>query len=386
MDGQRTLAHRLCVSVLAAAALQSRLTPSAMTLWLFALVASELFTWLGTRGITHASPGTLLQRAAFLLHVGFSTFLWSLVSVWLWFSHVVGLQVVGAIIVCAQLIHAQTFTYRSTAIFAVSAGIPAGVIAVLTLGFSGLSGLDLGTAMAGLVLTFGYVVAGTRANIANARSIAGAQADLERLAYTDALTALANRRRFAEKLQQLIAYSQKHRTAFALMLVDLDGFKAINDAFGHDVGDDVLVSVADSLRHVKFDSDHVARLGGDEFALLLPDMASDAHFAELFDEIATKLAKQDRLAGRDLKITLSAGAAVYPDHAQAASGLMKAADSALYDAKTGGRNTWRAYRPPMAAEKSNFPQETSCSAPSGMQGHSGATVAKGANRVPLLLQ
>ena len=344
IDGGTTLAPRLFVSVLAALVLQASLTPNVMLPWLVVLATSEVLTWLGTQHISAISSNVSRQRVLFIVHIALSTSLWSLVCVWLWFSSQPGLRAVGAIIICAQLIHAQAYAYRSRVVSSISSGIPAGVITVLTLGYAGLSGLDQITAIAGLGLTFGYVEAGTRANIANAHKIAAAQFELERLAYTDALTALANRRRFSERLEELIEYSREHRTPFALILVDLDGFKAVNDEFGHDMGDEILVAVAESLRQAVCEPDRVARLGGDEFALLVSDVASGSYMANLFRKIEESLSANKTLAGHGRQTTLSVGAAMYPGDGQVAGDLFKAADLALYAAKGAGRNTWRAYR------------------------------------------
>jgi diguanylate cyclase (GGDEF)-like protein len=345
MDGSKTLAQRLIASVLAALVLPASLSAQVILPWLLVLVMSEVLTWRATRSISAATPGSAGQRAIFVGHVALSTSLWSLVCVWLWFDGQAGLKVVGAIIICTQLIHAQTHTYRSRLVYALSAGIPACVISVLALGFAGLAGFDLVTAVAGLGLTFAYVEAGTRANIASAARIAAAQLELERLAYTDALTALSNRRRFTERLKDLIAYSQKHRTPFALVLVDLDGFKAVNDAFGHDIGDNVLIAVAESLRQVARSTDHVARLGGDEFAMLVSDVGSSSFAAGMFRSIAEAVSANQIVTGHRLQTTLSVGAALYPGDGQEADELLKAADIALYAAKSAGRNTWRTYRP-----------------------------------------
>lgn len=345
VDGGKTLSQRIVAAVIAAVVLQLSLTAQLILPWLLVLVASELMTWVATRHISAVSPGTAGQRALFVFHVAFSTSLWSLVCIWLWLSGHPGLQAVSAIVVCAQLIHAQAYSYRSRVVFALSAGIPAGVITLLTLGYAELSGLDFITAIAGLGLTFAYVAAGTRANIANARKIEAAQLELERLAYTDALTDLANRRLFTEQLKDLIAHSRENRMPFALVLVDLDGLKAVNDAFGHDTGDKVLIAVAQSLRQVARETDHVARLGGDEFALLLRDVGSSSFAPIMFRSIAVALSTDKTLAGHSLQTTLSFGAALYPGDGQEAEELLKAADIALYEAKSAGRNTWRTYRP-----------------------------------------
>lgn len=345
VDGRKTFRQRLAVSALAAAVLQASLGATPMLWWMLALHATEVLTARVTRGIGDTVPGTSAQRAWFLGHVALSTMLWSLVPVWMWLSRNPGLQAVAAIIVCAQLIHAQGFAYRSRIVLALSAGIPAATITMLTLGWSGLTGLDLVTAIAGLALTFGYVVAGARTNILNARLIEASRRELEAIAYTDALTTLANRRRFSESFGSLVRHSRQHRTPFALILVDLDGLKTINDELGHDIGDEVLVAVADRLRQLA-DGDHrVARLGGDEFALLLGDVAGHAQLEAACRRVAAALAVDQLIGGRRLRATASIGAALFPDHGDAPETLFKAADLALYDAKNSGRNTWRAFDP-----------------------------------------
>ena len=149
---------------------------------------------------------------------------------------------------------------------AIKGSIPA--ITLLIVPWTGISifSADKITVSIALALAISYIVAATRANISTASSLRRAQADLEKLAYFDPLTSLANRRLFTERLRKLIEVSTTGGLSFTLLLLDLDRFKVVNDTLGHDVGDVVLVAVSARLREVMGERIHVARLGGDEFA------------------------------------------------------------------------------------------------------------------------
>ena len=166
----------------------------------------------------------------------------------------------------SQLIHAQAFSYRSPIVLAIKGSIPA--ITLLIVPWTGISifSADKITVSIALALAISCIVAATRANISTASSLRRAQADLEKLAYFDPLTSLANRRLFTERLRKLIEVSTTGGLSFTLPLLDLDRFKVVNDTLGHDVGDVVLVAVSARLREVMGERIHVARLGGDEFA------------------------------------------------------------------------------------------------------------------------
>jgi len=159
----------------------------------------------------------------------------------------------------------------------------------------------------------------------------------EQQASIDSLTGLYNRREFAGRLDAAIDASRRSCVGFSLVLVDLDQFKAINDAHGHQVGDQALRAAADVLRAAVRTEDLVARLGGDEFALILPGCGLDDA-----GELAERLLRTVRLAGipdrQGPQVTLSIGAATYPVQGADAEALMKNADEALYDAKRQGRD------------------------------------------------
>nr|WP_156368611.1 ligand-binding sensor domain-containing diguanylate cyclase [Duganella sp. Leaf61] len=166
------------------------------------------------------------------------------------------------------------------------------------------------------------------------------QAQLETLAYSDALTGLANRRLFSDELRLLVAQTERGGPAFTLLLIDLDHFKPVNDTYGHDAGDALLVAAAGRLLAAVRESDRVFRLGGDEFAVLLGQATDRATLAPMCARMLHDLAQPLLLpAGATIEISASVGAAVHQrghSHEQ----LYKQADVALYRAKAAGRNAW----------------------------------------------
>lgn len=158
----------------------------------------------------------------------------------------------------------------------------------------------------------------------------------ERRAATDVLTGLPNRRHADEVIERLLAAARRNKRSLAVVLFDLDHFKAVNDRFGHSTGDDALRAAANTTRELLRGSDHVARFGGEEFILLLPETAAgDA--AIVAEKLRSRIADL-QVAGLDGGITASFGIAVYPDHGIGADELIKEADAALYQAKQNGRN------------------------------------------------
>nr|WP_298143121.1 diguanylate cyclase [uncultured Pseudomonas sp.] len=153
------------------------------------------------------------------------------------------------------------------------------------------------------------------------------------MAYRDTLTELGNRKAFAEELHSALEQAERQQTHLALLYIDLDRFKEVNDRFGHDIGDALLVAIAERVRNTLRHPDQVYRLGGDEFTLLMP-RSSVAAAEKLAERVLTALGMPFNL--HDLSIdfvTPSIGIALYPEHAQTAEALIKAADSAMYQAK-----------------------------------------------------
>jgi diguanylate cyclase (GGDEF)-like protein/PAS domain S-box-containing protein len=161
---------------------------------------------------------------------------------------------------------------------------------------------------------------------------------IQSLAYIDSLTGLPNRFLFDDRLDTALALAERHRTPLAVLFVDLDRFKLVNDTLGHSVGDGVLRLVAARLGSCLRDSDTLARRGGDEFIAILPDtdQRGAAHVAQkLVDSLRTPL----DAAGSDVLVTASVGVAMYPDNGTDRDTLLKAADLAMYGAKEMGRDT-----------------------------------------------
>ncbi len=167
------------------------------------------------------------------------------------------------------------------------------------------------------------------------------QHQLEELAYSDALTTLPNRRMFADWCRQTIATCERQDAGFALLLIDLDHFKQVNDTLGHDAGDALLVETARRLRGIARKSDIVARLGGDEFAILLADAAVpsavDIACRRIIDAFDAPVLHE----GREMRASPSIGVSLFPGDGSTQDELYKSADLALYEAKRSGRHTWR---------------------------------------------
>lgn len=176
-----------------------------------------------------------------------------------------------------------------------------------------------------------------------------AEERMQHLAHYDVLTDLPNRTLFSDRLQQGITRAKRDQTRMALMFLDLDKFKPINDALGHAVGDLLLKEVAKRLVHCVRASDIVSRLGGDEFVMLLPTIEAEQHAMLVADKILHSLGQPFKLAGHSLHISVSIGLVLYPDHGSDGMTLTKNADIAMYYAKASGRNNAKFFRPDMLA-------------------------------------
>ena len=164
------------------------------------------------------------------------------------------------------------------------------------------------------------------------------------LAERDALTGLYNRHRFNEELARMIADAQRHSSRVALLFLDLDDFKYINDTFGHRAGDAMLIRVAGEMAGQVRRNELFARLGGDEFAILVPEI-SEEMLRVLAERITHSIAQvRFQYEGQSLRLTSSLGIAVFPEHADNAEDLIARADTAMYQAKEAGKNAWRIYR------------------------------------------
>jgi len=175
------------------------------------------------------------------------------------------------------------------------------------------------------------------------------QRQLEQIAYEDTLTALPNRRMFTEEFRELLMLARLQSQRFALLLIDLDRFKQINDSRGHDAGDALLIEAAIRLQAAVRKSDCVARLGGDEFAVLVAQNPAAADIENICQRIIDSFVMAVPITGAEVKSSASIGVAVFPDHGATLDSLYKSADVALYEAKRAGGNMWRWYRTSAAA-------------------------------------
>ncbi len=170
---------------------------------------------------------------------------------------------------------------------------------------------------------------------------------MQHMAQYDALTHLPNRALFDDRLHQAIAGAQRNKTHLALMFIDLDKFKPVNDTYGHGVGDLLLKEVAVRIQDCLRDSDTAARIGGDEFVILLPAIETAQDASKVGEKIRLSLNQPFELAGHTLQIGSSIGVAVYPQHGSDEKLLVKSADIAMYHAKKNGRNNVKIYQPGM---------------------------------------
>ncbi|MBE0508739.1 MAG: EAL domain-containing protein [Marinospirillum sp.] len=177
---------------------------------------------------------------------------------------------------------------------------------------------------------------------------------MEQLALYDTLTGLENRRLFKQRLNKAIKLAKRQKSLCALLYLDLDHFKRINDTLGHDAGDQLLVTVADRLRTCVRDSDSIARLGGDEFTLLLHDITHPDAAAQVARKITEQLALPIQLGSKSVIVTTSVGITLAPADSETPSELMKNADLAMYRAKTEGRNTYQFFTPEMNTHASRL--------------------------------
>ncbi len=178
---------------------------------------------------------------------------------------------------------------------------------------------------------------------------------IERLASYDDLTGLANRRLFDDLLAKSIARATRDRRMLALLMIDLDGFKAVNDGFGHQAGDALLIDVGDRLTVAVRASDTVARLGGDEFAVIVPDAADQRAITAVAQKIVSAVRQPVTIGDNEVAVSASVGIAVYPDDAVDPAVLFRRADMAMYAAKNAGKNNYVRYVPPPSTELSKDP-------------------------------
>ena len=169
--------------------------------------------------------------------------------------------------------------------------------------------------------------------------------NLRHLAYTDALTGLPNRTLFHDRLKQGLAVASRRDSPLAVLFLDLDRFKVINDSLGHDVGDRVLISVARRLGACLRDEDTLARLGGDEFAILLPETSGARGSSSVAAKLLRALVAPQVINGHELTVGASIGIALFPENGSDVQSLLRSADAAMYSAKARGRGRAALFTP-----------------------------------------
>lgn len=171
------------------------------------------------------------------------------------------------------------------------------------------------------------------------------QEQLEEMAFYDQLTQVPNRRSFFEKLEKEWKRVEKQKSILALLFFDLDNFKQINDRYGHQVGDELLVIFTKRLAQGLRKSDTLSRLGGDEFVILLTDLRSVDHPRLVADRMLDRVLRPVHLQGSEIEISVSIGVSIYPEHGTSQGDLLTKADRALYVAKESGRRSVSVYSP-----------------------------------------
>jgi diguanylate cyclase (GGDEF)-like protein/PAS domain S-box-containing protein len=204
----------------------------------------------------------------------------------------------------------------------------------------------------------GRVVAFRDVSMARATAV-----QMSHLAQHDPLTNLPNRVLFNDRLTQAISLAEREGTQLAVMFIDIDHFKKINDSLGHEVGDQILESIAGRLLACVRRSDTVSRLGGDEFVILLSQMENAADASYNARKILRAFARPHVIDNRNLDVGASIGVSTYPEDGLNAESLMIRADNAMYEAKQEGRNCYRFFRPEMHAqlvERQSLESELRC--------------------------
>ncbi|MGK7890324.1 MAG: EAL domain-containing protein [Leptolyngbyaceae cyanobacterium] len=175
--------------------------------------------------------------------------------------------------------------------------------------------------------------------------IIAAQQQIERLAYHDALTDLPNRQLFADRLEQALSLGQYSKKLLAICYLDLDGFKPINDRFGHSIGDRLLIEFSERLQRFLRKEDTVARIGGDEFVVLLNGLDNIIQCEEILDRLLKKISQPFEIEALRLYVSASIGVTLYPQDESDPDTLLRHADQAMYRAKESGRNTFSLFNP-----------------------------------------
>lgn len=227
--------------------------------------------------------------------------------------------------------HSWMLAIRSTPEFEQQRGLGSTrVIAVAGTGVSLLLALLTWQLVTGRSRAFAHAQAMTR-------ELRESEERMRHMAQHDPLTRLPNRALFADRLQSALARARRERTQAGLMFVDLDHFKPVNDAYGHAVGDKLLIAATARMRECLREADTLARMGGDEFVVLLPHVDAPVDARRVAERILSALSHPFEVDGLKLQISASIGVGLFPDHGADEVSLMKSADNAMYRAKDVGR-------------------------------------------------
>ena len=197
-------------------------------------------------------------------------------------------------------------------------------------------------------------VSGYMGAISDITDLKNAQLQMENLAFFDPLTGLANRRLFKDRLDKAVAESKRRGSFVALLFLDLDQFKRINDSLGHDAGDQLLVELAHRLESSVRESDTVSRIGGDEFTVILTDIDSSHGVHHIAEKILHNLSKPVMVKNQQIINTVSIGITLAPSDGEDGTTLMRNADMAMYQAKASGRNNFQFFSHEMNREMMNY--------------------------------
>lgn len=190
------------------------------------------------------------------------------------------------------------------------------------------------------------IVTGTVQDVSRQKE---AEKMIHQLAFYDELTGLASRAYYHQRIDQVIKNAERRNESFALLYLDLDEFKYINDSFGHNIGDQYLKAIAQRFKSIIREADFAARLGGDEFCILVENITDDNQSAEVAERCLQEINRSLVLDGNHLKPRVSIGISIFPKDGDNEHDLMKAADAAMYAAKKAGKQRYANYRPEMTA-------------------------------------
>lgn len=176
------------------------------------------------------------------------------------------------------------------------------------------------------------------------------ESKIKRMAFFDSLTGIPNRNMINDRIKLALAHSERNQKSFALLFLDMDDFKSVNDSLGHSIGDELLIDVARRLTGLLRGEDTVARIGGDEFVILLTGLTDDNYSTRLAERILAAVKPAFKIDKHEIHSSFSIGIALYPNDGKDAETLFKSADSAMYRAKKQGKNSYFLHDPKMLSE------------------------------------